>query len=248
MEQSEGIQDFLLRTGYAAHPVVTTDPVETDGEIRPDMPTLQLVKQAFINQCAVRVDLTDRNMSLQKGVDNLQEIRSHEWFSAGQRNAINACLGQLLDDVQALLAGKFAVLGLRGRHVAVTAAVVAPPGDGPVCPRYVTAGEPPVLLTVQESGSPLTLFDEAVFVELRDDLPVNWKQNGAGGSRNAVAKRKGLKSRLIEEQTSSAASVNQRVWQAFPTAQQKKLFQEVRHIPDPPGFPRMPRSTDLGIP
>ena len=110
---------------------------------------LQHVEELVIDQRSVGIDLRNYNPAPRKLSHNILKIAAHQRLSAGQRRLLNAAGLKLINNIHDLLVGQLSELGLRCRHVAVPAAKVAAPGNGPVGRIYVAIRIEPVFLILR---------------------------------------------------------------------------------------------------
>ena len=127
---------------------------------------LKIIQQPVRHKAAVGVNGGDADAAGQQRIHDLQEIPAHQRFTAGQGDLHHAAVDQLLHDGHDRLVGQLAVFRVRRGHVAVLAAVVAVPGDGPVRRADVACRIEPVFLTCSSANPSKSVTFNITFVTL----------------------------------------------------------------------------------
>ena len=156
---------------------------------------------------------------LEQAVDYVPEVPAHQGFATGQRNVHYAAVGHLLNYVHYRLMWQFAQLGIRRRHIAVLAAVVALAGYGPVYSAYEAVVMHAVFLIGIERRGRVQLLDPALFYALAGDVAHLLRHNAQRHIALAVQQRHAIERILIKKVHHSQFTVHYRIWQLLPAAQ-----------------------------
>ena len=191
--QAHGPEGGFLGPGPAPHPVMpAAGAVITDDEFRLDPPALKGIQHRLVQQPAVGVELVDHHVMGEDAVHQLPEILADQGFAAGQVHPQHPAGGHLVDQVQSLLGGQFPQFSVRGIHVAVTAAEIAPPRHRPEDPFHKTVFVVLVILTFFQGLRRFAGLNIAFGFTLGQRLPEIRAQLCFGQIGDTVAEDQGL--------------------------------------------------------
>ncbi len=103
-----------------------------------------------------------RDVVLHEGVDHLPEVVANERLASRDRDAADAALCHLVNEVEQLLGGGMSKLGMRRTHQAMLAPIVAPTGDGPMDVSLIAAGIAIPALLRKENGAVTARSNDAI--------------------------------------------------------------------------------------
>ena len=140
LKQAEG----AIHGGFGAletpQPVMPAHAVVAHLETRVHPTRFQTVEQCVIHQVPVRENRAQGNTVLPERIHDLPEVAADERLAARHGNRADTAGSHLLHQIQQLLGGGMAELGMRGAYQAVLAAVVALSRNRPVHIALVAAG------------------------------------------------------------------------------------------------------------
>ena len=227
----EGFLGDLPGIGDAPQPVVPAiHTVVAHVELGVNAAFRQRIQQLVSNELAVGINGGDADTACQQRIHDLHEILADEGFAAGEGNLHHAAVDQLLHDGHDLRMGKLTKLRVRRGHVAVLAAVVAVPGDGPVR-RTDIAGRIELVLLLRRNGiAALAGRDDAILFDLWDHVADLLGNQRHGKVNLSIAQLQRAHFLGSDKDGLPSALVHQRIGQLLPTTQEVIFLQLVKHL------------------